>query len=78
MAGYRPTNRRGVPTNRRGVPTTQFRPMARGPSRVGSEFFGAANGISPGAGARARRIAAAQRVAELDRRRRLGGGVGWI
>ena len=66
MAGYRRTNRQGLPT-------TPTRPMARGQAPVNGDYFRAVNGASPGAGARARRIAAAQRAAALDRRRRLGG-----
>jgi hypothetical protein len=47
--------------------------MARGQAPVNGDYFRAVNGASPGAGARAARIAAAQRAAALDRRRRLGG-----
>ena len=65
-----PVHRR---TNRQGLPTTPTRRMARGQAPVNGEIFGAANGVSPGAAARARRIAAAQRVAELGRRNRLLG-----
>ena len=65
-----PVHRR---TNRQGLPTTPTRRMARGQAPVNGEIFGAANGVSPGAGARAARIAAAQRAAALDRRNRLGG-----
>ena len=65
-----PVHRR---TNRQGLPTAPTRRMARGQAPVNGEIFGAANGVSPGAGARAARIAAAQRAAALDRRNRLGG-----
>ena len=81
-----PTNpaQRGYSLGRRGagfggprgpVPATPAAPrrVARGLAPVNGEIFGAANGVSPGAGARAARIAAAQRAAALDRRRRLGG-----
>ena len=47
--------------------------MARGQAPVNGDYFKAVNGTSPGAGARAARIAAAQRAAALDRRNRLGG-----
>jgi len=84
-----PTNpaQRGYSLGRRGagfggpggtIPAVPAAPrrVARGLAPVNGEIFGAANGISPGAVARARRIAAAQRVAELDRRNRLLGGGG--
>ena len=59
----------------RGLPAGPAAPrqVARGLAPVNGEIFGAANGVSPGAGARAARIAAAQRVAELGRRNRLLG-----
>ena len=50
-----------------------YRPMARGQAPVNGEIFGAANGVSPGAGPRARRIAEHQRQAHLDRLARLRG-----